>query len=60
MNIRCPNCGSSAQVKKIEQCNWEARGFVGVTEHFKCGCGCRFNRKYQLFDIEIEEVEKRG
>ena len=58
--VRCPSCGSAAQVKQAEQINWEARGLVGITEHYKCGCGCDFNRKYQLFDIEIERIKKRG
>ena len=60
MTVKCPNCGSSAQVKKVDRFNWRARGLVGITEHFQCGCGCRFNRKYQLYDIEIEKIEKRG
>ena len=58
--VRCPNCGSTAQVKKVDQCNWKARGFEGITENFKCGCGCHFNRKYQLYDIEIEQIENGG
>ena len=58
--IKCPICGSTAQVKLTNYFNWECRGSCGITEYYKCGCGCTFNRKYQLYDIEIEKEHKNA
>ena len=39
--IKCPNCGSTAQVKLVrEDCSsYDTK----KTKEYVCGCGCRFN-----------------
>lgn len=39
--VKCPNCGSTAQVKLV------CHSFISnnrqiLTEEFECGCGCHF------------------
>lgn len=51
--MKCPNCGSSAQVRLV----WQDEDML-LNHHFrefKCGCGCQFMATYQLIDIEIRE-----
>ena len=37
--IKCPNCGSSAQVV----CQWHGTSFYyELTAEYTCGCGCVF------------------
>lgn len=44
--IKCPNCGSTAQVKLIStemrHDDWE------WLETYKCGCGCTIERRVQV------------
>ena len=51
--IRCPNCGSAAQVK----CVWHDRNFYfsEVVADYECGCGCMFSAKFELKVIEKTE-----
>ena len=58
--IRCPYCGSTAQTKLIKSVKWQDRNLCRITDHYECGCGCSFNRKYQLYDIEIEKLGKNS
>ena len=48
---RCPNCGSTAQVRLV----WQDLGllFQQHCKKFKCGCGCRFVAIYELTDIKV-------
>ena len=43
--IKCPNCGSTAQVRETFS-NWST--ILNASCHsYECGCGCLFNtRKY--------------
>ena len=41
---RCPNCGSSAQVRVIETEYNEYGWDIEVVRTYKCGCGQRFIR----------------
>ena len=53
--VKCPNCGSTAQVKVFvgDNLNNIWVGSMGfVTQHLICGCGWEFIRRYNL----IEEV----
>lgn len=37
--IKCPNCGSSAQVV----CEWHSKNFYHeIKAEYSCGCGCIF------------------
>ena len=50
--IKCPNCGSTAQVKLT----WEERfgeKDTKYTKEFKCGCGCTFEAIYKLSELKI-------
>ena len=57
MMIRCPNCGSGAQVKLV----WVDSDMY--TTHYKqytCGCGCDFVVTFEVTKIQIipKEEEK--
>lgn len=52
--IKCPNCGSTAQVKILvgDDLNLIWVGSMGyVRQHLICGCGCEFIRQF-VFDGE--------
>ena len=40
--IRCPNCGSTAQVKVVDNTTFVWKDIVSVYLEYKCGCGCNF------------------
>ena len=47
--VKCPNCGSTAQVKLA------CKPFIStwtemLTEGFSCGCGCHFRQEYTRND----------
>lgn len=48
---KCPNCGSTAQIKISTPPSVYGVGLV-ITTH-KCGCGCVFERRYKLSEIKI-------
>lgn len=48
--IRCPNCGSSAQVRLIT--------VKYDYDQYKCGCGCQFRRR--AFTEEITKISEKG
>ena len=56
--IKCPWCGSSAQVKPVTTHESEVKGRIYITQRYKCGCSCVFDRKFALYDISIVKVEK--
>lgn len=52
--IKCPKCGSTAQVKILvgDDLNLIWVGSMGyVRQHLICGCGCEFIRQF-VFDSE--------
>ena len=53
--VKCPNCGSSAQIKLV----WEDRDSYSTTKikEYVCGCGCHFEVifKAQKTNILIEK-----
>lgn len=61
--MRCPNCGSTAQVRVYdhETCVW--KDTVSVYLIYKCGCGCQFassleiDRNKEKFYGKIEEED---
>ena len=56
--IKCPWCGSSAQVIPVTTLESEVKGHIYITQRYKCGCGCVFDRKFTLYDVSIVKVEK--
>ena len=56
--IKCPYCGSGAQVKMtLEDTNRYGHEF---TREFHCGCGCYFELTFAMVDIKILGVDKKG
>lgn len=56
---KCPNCGSTAQVKKIG-CSDTREHFI---ERFECGCGCQFDAIYywcgnMIYMTDVKMVDK--
>lgn len=51
--IKCPNCGSTAQVE-LMWCDNYSR-----TDHheyeYKCECGCEFEVRFEVASIRIKE-----
>ena len=52
--IKCPNCGSSAQIELIDRWYHEDDDIIIVERLYHCGCGKDFytNQPYALYDIE--------
>jgi hypothetical protein len=60
--IKCPNCGSTAQVKVFvgDDLNNIWVGSMGyVKQHLICGCGCEFIRQF-VFDSEYVVNDEEG
>lgn len=53
--IKCPNCGSTAQVKHIgfDVLETEKVGVWESVDEYKCGCGCEFKRIVRKGTIKI-------
>lgn len=45
MLIKCPNCGSTAQVKILKE-YWSTIA-QSTCKHYICGCGCTFQTEKQ-------------
>ena len=46
--IRCPNCGSTAQVRRVNTTfgvNWNS---TTQNNFYRCGCGCAFRRSIKF------------
>ena len=61
--IKCPNCGSTAQVKEIFS-NYST-SIKALCKSYKCGCGCLFHtRQYDdgqtCGEWRIQEKKKRS
>lgn len=54
--IKCPNCGSTAQVKAVGV----VCGETIVIRKFSCGCGCEFLRYYNLHKDLCKVITKEG
>lgn len=53
--VKCPNCGSTAQVKLVCPPFISDNGQV-LTEGFDCGCGCHFSVEYKRNNEGFWEV----
>ena len=54
-HIRCPNCGSSAQVV----CEWHSTNFYNnFLAEYTCGCGCTFEVTFTPSAPRILNKEK--
>jgi DNA-directed RNA polymerase subunit RPC12/RpoP len=57
--IKCPNCGSTAQVKYLSAKYEEDGEQIVASRKYKCGCGKEFKttQYYYTNDYEEEEVD---
>lgn len=53
--IKCPNCGSTAQVKLINHETYIWQKEIAVYLDYKCGCGQRFVTSI-ITDRENEKI----
>lgn len=54
--IRCPNCGSTAQVK-VEYTHYDENGdVITVTRDCGCGCGARFINREWYYSDGLSEI----
>lgn len=54
--IKCPNCGSTAQVKCIY---FDEEKYTSTHyREFKCGCGCKFQVEFEIKKIEIKKKKE--
>ena len=42
--IKCPNCGSTAQIKLVESYHYNTNN---IAEEYECGCGAKLIRRYK-------------
>lgn len=54
--IKCPNCGSTAQVE-LMWCDHYSRTDYHEYE-YKCDCGCEFEVRFEVASIRIKEAYK--
>lgn len=54
--IKCPNCGSTAQVKILNVDIDLEEDEVYVHRHYKCGCGTYFRTAVTYITYDDEEV----
>lgn len=54
MNIKCPNCGSTAQVVFTD----EGSHYSTTTQkEYTCGCGCIFEVVFEAVKVNILRTE---
>lgn len=59
--IKCPHCGSTAQVKRIGNTTTSDNKMF-FCEVYECGCGCRFEALYprEVGEYIIHHLENKG
>lgn len=58
--VRCPHCGSTAQVKLVygdDLRNQDSVNLNYLFQHFICGCGCSFMRVFKQEETIITNKE---
>lgn len=57
--IKCPNCGSTAQVEVIDTNYYEDGWEIEVERFYACGCGCNFiGRATYICQEAYETIER--
>ena len=51
MRIKCPKCGSTAQVECIYL---DTRSETQKTDDYACRCGCVFSVTYEVCSVDIQ------
>ena len=57
MVVKCPNCGSTAQVKRELVVPSESANNEIVSIHYTCGCGCHFAEQYRHSATILKYIE---
>jgi hypothetical protein len=60
--IKCPNCGSSAQVKLNDKAVLSRNG-ERLSLGAECGCGCQFSLEYEVGacdECDIITIERKN
>ena len=52
MRIKCPRCGSTAQVECIYL---DTRSETQKTDDYACRCGCVFSVTYEVCSVDIQD-----
>ena len=47
--VKCPNCGSTAQVKSM----WGNNSNTMSNHEYICGCGCHWVDRYEFFRRDV-------
>ena len=55
---KCPNCGSTAQVRKVS--STENMAYTEIYDQWKCGCGAIFQVTFKRAEIKTVMIEKAG
>ena len=57
MRIKCPNCGSTAQVELV----WQDTDNYGTAHayEYECGCGCTFEVTFKVTEVKVLEMKKK-
>ena len=56
--IKCPNCGSTAQVELLWHDNYNRTDYHEYD--YRCGCGCEFEVRFEVVSTKIKEEYKEG
>jgi hypothetical protein len=49
--IKCPNCGSTAQVELMWHDNYDQTDYHEY--EYECGCGCLFEVRFEVAKVNI-------
>lgn len=51
--IKCPNCGSTAQVELVWKTDYSYTDFQEYD--YECKCGCSFTARFEVVSITVKE-----
>ena len=54
--MKCPNCGSTAQIKRIAKT--ENMAYTKIYDQWKCGCGAIIQVTFERVEIKVISTEK--
>ena len=54
--IKCPNCGSTAQVELMWHDNYSRTDYHEY--EYECGCGCEFIVRFEVASVEIKKRDE--
>lgn len=58
MRIKCPSCGSTAQVELVYS---DRNGYsTKRIDEYICGCGCHFEVTFEVTEVRIVKEQKQN